>query len=117
MPGFKQFVTGIFLFLPLTLFGSLTSPPLYMVALAFPAYGVQGVAMGWNRIHGVDPRVGSVVVPQAFAGIACGDHGSAYAETGDFCRAKQLSGQRDLQPLEGWRRGTWSRQRKKRSLS
>ena len=82
MPGFKQFVTGIFLFLPLTLFGSLTSPPLYMVALAFPAYGVQGVAMGWNRIHGVDPRVGSVVVPQAFAGIACGDHGSAYAETG-----------------------------------
>ncbi|MCW3034992.1 MAG: hypothetical protein JWM17_304 [Actinobacteria bacterium] len=57
MPGFMQFFTGIFLFLALTLFGTLASPPLYMTALAFTAYGVHWVAMGWNRIHGVDPRV------------------------------------------------------------
>jgi hypothetical protein len=52
-----QFFTGIFLFLALTLFGTLASPPLYMTALAFTSYGVHWVAMGWNRIHGVDPRV------------------------------------------------------------
>jgi hypothetical protein len=57
MPGFMQFFTGIFLFLALTLFGTLASPPLYMTALAFTSYGVHWVAMGWNRIHGVDPRV------------------------------------------------------------
>jgi hypothetical protein len=28
-----------------------------MTALAFTSYGVHWVAMGWNRIHGVDPRV------------------------------------------------------------
>jgi hypothetical protein len=88
-----------------------------MAALAFTAYGVQaGVAMGWNRIHGVDPGVNSVVVPQAFAGIVCGDHGSAYAEPGRLL-SSEAGIRADLQPLEGWRRGTWSRQRKKRALS
>jgi hypothetical protein len=57
MPGFMQFFTGIFLFLALTLFGTLTAPALYMTALAFTAYGVHWVAMGWNRMRGVDPRV------------------------------------------------------------
>jgi hypothetical protein len=36
MPGFCQFLTGTYLFLGLTLFGTFTaSPPLYMAALAW----------------------------------------------------------------------------------
>jgi uncharacterized membrane protein YfcA len=57
MPGFMQFFTGIFLFLALTLFGTLTTPALYMTALAFTAYGVHWFAMGWNRMRRVDPRI------------------------------------------------------------
>jgi hypothetical protein len=57
MPGFMQFLTGIYLFAALTLFGTLTAPVLYMAALAFTAYGVHWFAMGWNRLHGIDARV------------------------------------------------------------
>ncbi len=57
MPGFMQFLTGIYLFAALTLFGTLTTPALYMAALAFTAYGVHWFAMGWNRLHGIDARV------------------------------------------------------------
>ncbi len=56
MPGFMQFVTGVYLFLALTLFGTLKAAPLYMAALAFTAYGVHWFALGWNRLHGADPR-------------------------------------------------------------
>jgi hypothetical protein len=49
MPGFMQFLTGTYLFLGLTLFGTFTDPILYMVALAFTAYGVHWFAIGWNR--------------------------------------------------------------------
>ncbi len=42
MPGFMQFITGVYLFLGLTLFGTFTAAPLYMAALAFTAYGVPG---------------------------------------------------------------------------
>ena len=53
MPGFMQFVTGIYLFAGLTLFGTFTkAPPLYMAALAFTAYGVHWFAIGWNRLLG-----------------------------------------------------------------
>ena len=52
LPGFFQFVTGIYLFAGLTLFGTFTAPPLYMAALAFTAYGVHWFAMGWIRIRG-----------------------------------------------------------------
>ena len=53
MPGFMQFVTGIYLFVGLTLFGTFTkAPPLYMAALAFTAYGVHWFAIGWNRLLG-----------------------------------------------------------------
>lgn len=57
MPGFMQFITGIYLFAGLTLFGTLNTPALYMAALAFTAYGVHWFAIGWNRIRRVDVRV------------------------------------------------------------
>jgi len=58
MPGFLQFVTGIYLFSGLALFGTFVgAPPLYMAALAFTAYGVHWFAIGWNRIRQADIRV------------------------------------------------------------
>lgn len=57
MPGFMQFLTGIYLFLGLTLFGTFTAPPLYMAALAFTAFGVHWFALGWIRMRQADARV------------------------------------------------------------
>ena len=57
MPGFLQFLTGTYLWLGLTLFGTFSAPPLYMAALAFTAYGVHWFAIGWNRLRQADPRV------------------------------------------------------------
>jgi hypothetical protein len=57
MPGFMQFITGIYLFAGLTLFGTFKTPSLYMAALAFTAYGVHWFALGWNRLRRTDPRV------------------------------------------------------------
>ena len=57
MPGFMQFITGIYLFACLTLFGTFKTPSLYMAALAFTAYGVHWFALGWNRLRRADPRV------------------------------------------------------------
>src|SRR3984885_426109 len=56
MPGFMQFITGIYLFAGLTLFGTFKTPSLYMAALAFTAYGVHWFAIGWNRLHRAHPR-------------------------------------------------------------
>ena len=57
LPGFCQFVTGIILFVGLTWFQVFQkSPPLYMAALAFSAYGIHWFAIGWNRYRGNDPR-------------------------------------------------------------
>src|SRR5712671_2983435 len=56
MPGFMQFLTGIYLFLGLTLFGTFTAPPLYMAALAFTAFGVHWFALGWIRMRQADAR-------------------------------------------------------------
>jgi hypothetical protein len=57
MPGFMQFLTGIYLLAGLTLFGTFTSAPiLYMAALAFTAYGVHWFAMGWNRLRQAEAR-------------------------------------------------------------
>ena len=64
MPGFMQFLTGLYLFAGLALFGTFTAKPLYMAALAFTAYGVHWFALGWNRIRQVDVRVN---VGMAFA--------------------------------------------------
>src|SRR6266446_852028 len=57
MPGFMQFITGVYLFAGLTLFGTFNTPALYMAALAFTAYGVHWFAMGWNRLRRTDSRV------------------------------------------------------------
>ena len=57
MPGFMQFITGVYLFAGLTLFGTFRTPALYMAALAFVAYGVHWFAIGWNRSREGDPRV------------------------------------------------------------
>jgi hypothetical protein len=57
MPGFMQFITGVYLFLGLTLFGTFSAPALYMAALAFTAFGVHWFALGWNRLRRTDPRV------------------------------------------------------------
>jgi hypothetical protein len=56
MPGFMQFVAGIFLFASLVWFHSLSAPSLYMAALAFTAYGVHWWAIGGSRLAGGDPR-------------------------------------------------------------
>jgi hypothetical protein len=65
MPGFMQFITGVYLFVGLTWFGSFqSSPPLYMAALAFTAYGVHWWALGMQRAMGGDPR------PNALMSIA-----------------------------------------------
>lgn len=57
LPGFCQFVTGVILFVGLTWIQVFQkSPPLYMAALAFSAYGIHWFAIGWNRYRGNDPR-------------------------------------------------------------
>jgi hypothetical protein len=56
MPGFLQFVTGVLLFVGLTWFDSFNSPPLYMAAIAFTAYGVHWWALGMGRLFNGDMR-------------------------------------------------------------
>jgi hypothetical protein len=64
MSGFMQFLTGVYLFVGLTWFHSFRSPPLYMAALAFTAYGVHWFAIGTNRLRRSDPR------PNGFMAVA-----------------------------------------------
>jgi hypothetical protein len=64
MPGFMQFLTGVYLFVGLSWFHSFREKPLYMAALAFTAYGVHWWAIGLSRALGGDPR------PNAFMSIA-----------------------------------------------
>jgi hypothetical protein len=56
LPGFCQFVTGVYLFVALTWLGSLRDPVLYTAALAFSAYGIHWFVLGWNRYQGNDTR-------------------------------------------------------------
>ncbi len=57
MPGFMQFITGVYLFVGLTWFDVFKGQPaLYAAALAFTAYGVHWFAIGLNRMRGADPR-------------------------------------------------------------
>jgi hypothetical protein len=57
MPGFCQFLTGVFLFVGLTWFQVFTgNKALYMAALVFSAYGIHWFAMGWNRYRSTDVR-------------------------------------------------------------
>jgi hypothetical protein len=74
MPGFMQFITGVYLLAGLTLFGTFTAaPPLYMAALAFTAYGVHWFALGWIRLRGADPRanIGMTVAFLAISVLGC----------------------------------------------
>jgi hypothetical protein len=57
MPGFCQFLVGVYLFVGLTWFPVFSNnKALYMAALAFSAYGIHWFAMGWNRLQGSDAR-------------------------------------------------------------
>ena len=57
LPGFCQFMTGVILFVGMTWLQVFQkSPPLYMAALAFSAYGIHWFALGWNRYRGNDAR-------------------------------------------------------------
>jgi hypothetical protein len=64
MPGFMQFITGVYLLVGLTWFQVFKGPPLYMAALAFTAYGVHWFAMGYRRF------IGSSALPDAWMAIA-----------------------------------------------
>lgn len=70
MPGFLQFLTGVFLFVGLTWFDSFREKTLYMTALAFTAYGVHWFAIGMARTFGGDPRPnGLMSVPFIFLSV------------------------------------------------
>jgi hypothetical protein len=56
MPGFCQFITGVYLFVALTWLETLTEPVLYAAALAFSVYGIHWFAIGWNRYQENDGR-------------------------------------------------------------
>jgi hypothetical protein len=61
MPGFLQFLAGTYLFVGLSWLGSFTSPPLYMAALAFTAFGVHWWAIGLSRALGGDGRLNGLM--------------------------------------------------------
>ncbi len=52
MPGFMQFLTGVYLVVGLTWFQVFTEKPLYMAGLAFTAYGVHWFVLGYKRYIG-----------------------------------------------------------------
>jgi hypothetical protein len=57
MPGFMQFLTGVYLLIGLTwfnLFGG--AAPLYMAALAFTAFGVHWFAVGYRKYIGASAQ-------------------------------------------------------------
>lgn len=57
LPGLCQIVTGLVLFVGLTWFQVFKDDPaLYMAAVAFTAYGIHWLALGWNRFGGYDAR-------------------------------------------------------------
>src|SRR5579884_448566 len=69
MPGFMQFITGVYLLTGLTWFQVFNKPPastspLYMAALAFTAYGIHWFAMGHRRF------IGASALPDAWMAIA-----------------------------------------------
>ncbi|GAA1376889.1 hypothetical protein [Catellatospora chokoriensis] len=71
MPGFCQFLVGLYLFVGLTWFEVFTTnKTLYMAALAFSAYGIHWFAMGWIRLQGSDARPnGYMSIPFVLLGI------------------------------------------------
>lgn len=68
MPGFMQFITGVYLLIGLTWFQVFNKPassasPLYMAALAFTAFGIHWFAMAHRRY------IGSSSQPDAWMAI------------------------------------------------
>src|SRR5246127_265143 len=65
MPGFMQFLTGVYLLVGLTWFNVFgNAAPLYMAGLAFTAYGIHWFAMAHRRY------IGSSSAPDAWIAIA-----------------------------------------------
>jgi hypothetical protein len=65
MPGFLQFLTGVYLIVGLTWFDVFgNTAPLYMAGLAFTAYGIHWFAMAHRRY------IGSSSAPDAWIAIA-----------------------------------------------
>jgi hypothetical protein len=53
MPGFMQFITGVYLTVGLSWFGVFEKcPPQYMAAVAFTAYGIHWIALAYRRYLG-----------------------------------------------------------------
>ena len=101
MPGFMQFITGVYLTVGLSWFGVFDrEPALYMAALAFTAYGIHWFAMAYRRY------VGASSEPDVWMAIP-------------FC-CFQFSGRRSLrrQAQAPWRscssRSLWSMPRRSR---
>src|SRR2546423_4851751 len=58
MPGFMQFLTGVYLMVGLTWFTVFQrDPPLYMAALAFTAYGIHWFALAYRRYIGASSEL------------------------------------------------------------
>ncbi len=65
MPGFCQFITGVYLMVGLTWFGVFgNAAPLYMAGLAFTVYGIHWFAMAHHRY------IGSSAAPDGWMAIA-----------------------------------------------
>ena len=64
MPGFLQFLTGVYLWAGLLFFHTFRAPTLYMAALAFTAFGVHWFSLGMTRVLRGDPR------PNEFMAVA-----------------------------------------------
>jgi len=57
MPGFMQFLTGVYLLIGLTWFDVFgNAAPLYMAGLAFTAYGIHWFAMAYRRYIGASDQ-------------------------------------------------------------
>ena len=56
LPGFIQLIAGMYLFAGLVLFRTFNGAAIFTAALAFTSYGVHWFGIGWNRLHGADPR-------------------------------------------------------------
>jgi hypothetical protein len=71
MPGFMQFITGVYLLIGLTWFNVFgNAAPLYMAGLAFTAYGVHWFAMGYRRyINASDQPDGWMAIAFLFLSI------------------------------------------------
>jgi hypothetical protein len=71
MPGFMQFITGVYLLIGLTWFNVFgNAAPLYMAGLAFTAYGVHWFVMGYRRyINSSDQPDGWMAITFLFLSI------------------------------------------------